>query len=155
MNMIRRSKTIVPVVAVIAISIVLSISAINAVEAQDDFSMQAEETMRTIFTIVFGPDFPESWVSWKWFLQLILLPFAAMLAVFYGLMDEIRIFKTSGGKKAQIVIAVVMALVAGKTVLSMMRGFLMANAMLGVLAFFSLMVIGIIMWGIAESIGRI
>jgi len=140
-------------IAALSILFVLCLSLAPSASAQEMPS--AEEAMKTIFVIIFGEGFPDAWLTYQGFLQFVVFPFVALFAVFYGIMSEIRIFRTHGGRNAQTVIAVVMALVSGSVALNWMRAILIGNAWLGTIGFGAILVIGIIFWILGGAIGGI
>jgi hypothetical protein len=87
---------------------------------------------------VFGPDFPMWQFTPFTVLEFIILPIIALIAIFWGIMNDVRIFRTRGGKKAQMVIAIAMGVVAGWALLATMRRFLIVGAVWSVFAFISL-----------------
>jgi hypothetical protein len=131
-------------------TILIASSLIPAVMARE--LPTGEETIEIIFEFFFGSGVPDEWLKWNGVMQFVLFPLIALFAVFYGIMEEIRIFRTAGGKNAQIVIGIVMAFVGGKLALGTMRGFLVANAWLGTVLFGILLFVGILAWGLTGII---
>lgn len=107
----------------------------------------AQSIMRSIILIVFGSDIVRNhpnMVSPQGFLQLLIFPFVAMFAVFYGILTEIRIFRRA--HSAKVTIAVIMALVGGYGALTILRSFLVVNAWLGTFLFGVALTVGIVLW---------
>lgn len=133
---------------VFTIFAIVSLISISIATAQE-FELDTDEIIEIIFTFFFGPGFPRRWLTWKGLMQFIVFPFIALTAVCYGIMNELHIFRTEEGKKAQTIIAIIIAFLAGKTVLSMMRGFLIANAYLATTVFGIMLFVGIIMMAVS------
>lgn len=126
----------------------ISLILIIPISTAQEFELDTDEIIEIVFTFFFGPGFPSRWMTWKGLMQFIVFPFIAMAAVFYAIMEELHIFRTAGGKSMQRIVAIVMAFVAGKAVLTMMRGFLILNAYLATSAFGILLLVGIIMMAV-------
>jgi hypothetical protein len=114
----------------------------NLVLAQDEGIWIIREILQGLF----GPDIPDWVMTYRGFVQYVVFPFIALFAVMYGILSEIRIFRTSGGHKAQIIIALMTAFLGGWWALSTLRYWLIVNAWLGTFFFGLLFFIGIIMW---------
>ena len=128
-----------------AVLTVLSLA--PSVMAQDVFP-DADEVAEIIITFIFGPGMPKEWYTWQKIMQIVIFPFIALIAVFYAIMEELHIFRTEGGKNAQKVIGIVMAFLAGKALLSTMRGFLIVNAWIATIMFGLMLLLGTFFWGL-------
>lgn len=123
----------------------LCLSLVSSIGAAE-FTSDPEEIARTIFIIIFGENFPERWLTTTGFMQFIVFPFIAVFAVMYGIMSELKLFRTPGGRKAQLVISLIMAFVGGYALLVTVRGLLVVNAWLGMILFGLVLFIGLILW---------
>jgi len=114
--------------------------------SQDFGDLTADDVIEIVFTFIFGPDIPSSWLTWRSFMQLIVFPFIALFAVSYGIMSEIRIFRSTAGRKVGLVVSAMMALIAGKVVLSTIRGILVVNVWLATVGFGLVLIMGLVVW---------
>ena len=126
----------------------ISLILIIPISTAQEFELDTDEIIEIVFTFFFGPGFPSRWMTWKGLMQFIVFPFIAMAAVFYAIMEELHIFRSEGGKNAQKVIGIVMAFLAGKALLSTMRGFLIVNAWIATIMFGLMLLLGTFFWGL-------
>jgi cell fate (sporulation/competence/biofilm development) regulator YmcA (YheA/YmcA/DUF963 family) len=130
------------IIAFLVMSVLLS--SIPAVLAQSDFDEAFERGVKGIFIFIFGDDFPEHWMTFGGFMQFIILPFVALLAVMYGILSELNIFRNS--QSTRIVLAVTFAAGGGYFALSSMKGWMILNSTLAVWGFGLVLGVGIVFW---------
>jgi hypothetical protein len=114
----------------------------TAAIAQIDWASGLSTTLKYIF----GGEIPDWMTNPYNVVSWVLLPFIAVAALMYGIMSEIQIFRTPGGKTAQKIIAIVAGLLGSWVSFYSMRVILAAASLWGTLAFGVLLVVGIFFW---------
>ena len=136
--------------AFLLISILLS--SVPVALAQSDADEMMADALKGLFIFLFGDNYPEEWLTVSGLMQFIILPFVALLAVMYGILAELNIFKKS--QTARTVIAVTFAAAGGVIALRSMKWWMIANSTLAVWGFGIMLLLGIVFWaagGILKS----
>lgn len=136
--------------AFLLISILLS--SVPVALAQSGADEMMENALKGLFIFLFGDNYPEEWLTVSGLMQFIILPFVALLAVMYGILTELNIFRRS--QTARTVIAVTFAGAGGVIALRSMKGWMIANTTLAVWGFGIMLFLGIAFWatgGILKS----
>jgi len=137
-------------IIVLLLTSVLLLSSVPSAMAQFEMP-NLEDLMRTILRFIFG-DYPAGWLNTNSFMQIVIFPFIAIFAVFYGLLTELKIFK--GQRTTKLVIALMFSFGGSWFALSSMKGFMIINATLATWGFGIVLFLGIIFWAgarISES----
>lgn len=139
--------------AIVLLLLLLSVSLLypNIAAAQVDINQQYD-VLRLFIQMLWGSDFPSEAYTLRGFLQFVIFPFIGLFAIMYGILSEIKVFRTPGGRKAQILIALMSSFLGGWYAIGATKYLLQANAILGTVAFGVLFFIGILVWAYGRFI---
>jgi len=142
---------LVPTLLAAVLSLNLLLPAVSA-----QFNFNDARSLRPWVELVVGNNqFPDSWLIFPNVVYYLILPFIAIVAVVYGIISDLRIFRHSRWTRSVISVAMAGMTLPSGALIQAVYNMYSFNAAFAAIAFGVVFFIGVFIWGIGTTTGSI
>jgi len=145
-----QNKLLFLLMAIVTFSTLLSQSAF----AQLVGGYPSSTTLRPWVELIVGnTSFPDSWLAFPNIIYYLILPFVAIVAVVYGIISDLRIFRRTRWVRGVIAVAMAGMTLPSGWLISAVLALYSFDAAFAAIAFGVVFFIGVIMWAVGTTVG--